>query len=500
MTTFETGMTRPWTSRRGLVSGRALALACTLGVSCFPASALQAGVELKGKAFDGEESSRVLLDAMRRGQTYNEGLKSPLKGQELLVDLFEAQADGTVPATARKSWKVTTGEDGSFQLDSGLDRWPESGLITARTVLNGTKLYTSFLKPSTDVASLHLYPSTENSSELSINVKVVYDVYDTAAGKMLRVRCGARVRNQGGLLYVGRRAGTGYREIWRLPLPRDAEILVNTGPIPGAPGWKISNDRTIAVVDTPIPGVCDFQQNEEFFELHYTIPARQRLFQSFPVPVSLEPRALTVWCSHDTMRLSSEALDKTSSGAFQDPFTGEQRSLDVVYSGEHLHAGSMAAVELRVDNVAIGQAVNVGALKWVGGFVLVCILAVLLGLAFGPRGPTADQIIDHLPGEDVLDRLAQLDLRKARGEISDADHRKLREPLLALAAEELAGGAPAAVARGPGAEPSVPESVRPLLKRIEEIEREGIADPARLTERIQLLEALARALREGSRG
>jgi hypothetical protein len=122
---------------------------------------------------------------------------------------------------------------------------------------------------------------------------------------------------------------------------------------------------------------------------------------------------------------------------------------------------------------------------------------LLLG-SLGPKGTTAEALLESLSGEELLDRVADLDARFARGEIAERDYKRLREPLVSLAAEEVFGSQPAPA--GNGATAAIPQGAREILRRIDEIEKSRKMDAALGAERAHLLEALARALpREASR-
>jgi hypothetical protein len=140
----------------------------------------------------------------------------------------------------------------------------------------------------------------------------------------------------------------------------------------------------------------------------------------------------------------------------------------------------------------------------VGGFVLLVVLSILLGLALGGKGRPPDALFADLSGEEVLDRIAELDRRHARGQFSETDYQRYREVLIELAAEEL-GEEAAVVARGKAGEKPpltlVSPAVREILARIDEIDRNGAGDPSRIAERAHLLEALAKTLsRETPKG
>ncbi len=464
------------------------------------AATAQAGVPIQGRVFDGEATLRVLFDARQKGQNFDPALKVPVSGKEISILVYEGLNDKSPQAAPNRTWKATSDAAGAIQLDTGLEKWPQGAYFVARCELEGSVVYSPFLQPSAAGTDIHLYPTTDDAQQMNVKAQVAYDVFGTGGQKSIRVRFGLRILNQSGALYVGQRTLSGAREIWRIPLPEDAKIIVNTGPYKDIPGWKTTLDGHHLVLDVPIPSVLDFDLQKDFWEVHYVIPARQRLVQSFSIPVNLEKQSFLVWCTHEAMSLDSRQLEGRHSELLPDPFTGEKRNQDVIFSTDPTQAGTQATVVLTVDNVAVGQLISTRAATWVGGFVMVCVLGILLGLALGPRELTADALLAGLSGEEVLDRLAQLDLRRSRGELSDKEHQRLREPLLELAMEESTGGT--ASSGGPPPLPSTNlDGVRPILEQIDRLEKGGLKDPARISERAHLLEALAKALKgEGQRG
>ncbi|MBI4604769.1 MAG: hypothetical protein HY721_22635 [Planctomycetes bacterium] len=458
---------------------------------------LAAGPVLKGRVFDGEASSRAVVEARRHGQTYDPALKTAFAGKEVTVDLLDPAGGGK----AARSWTATTDESGAFSVDTGLGQWPEKALLVARADLGGLRGHSVYLRASEESQDVHLYPATENAARVSVErIAVAYDIEKPGGTPSLRVRVRVSFGNWGGDLYVGKRSVGAHREVWRVPFPQGAAITANTGPYPGLPGWSLSADGRWLVIDTPIPGILDFDRQGPF-EVHYLVPPRQRFIQTYKIPVDADGQRFTAWCQHGEMKLTSEALQSSDTHGYPDPFTQqEDRKYDVLFRSEPLPAGETVALVLTTDNVAIGQPVSLGALKWVGGFILVCVLAMLAGLALGPKGPPPEAVLGSLSGEEVLDRIADLDARFGRGKISERDYHRFREPLLELAAEELHAAAGAPPGTVPAAAGGLPKGARDILRRIDEIERDGITDPARIAERAHLLEALLRALRgEGSR-
>ncbi len=460
-----------------------------------------AAVTITGRMFDGEASLRVALESRQRGENFDPALMVPLASREVSILLYEGLNSEKPATTPSKTWKTTTDAAGAFGLETGLEQWPPGGFLVARSELGGHPVYSAFLNPSTGALDVNLYPSSDNAQQLTVKAQVSYDVFGTGAQKSIRVRFGLRVENQSGTLYVGQPSASGAREIWRIPLPKDAKILVNTGPYKDMPGWRTSQDGQFLILNTPIASVLDFELQKDPWEVHYVVPASQRFVQSFPVPVTLDKQSFLVWCTHEAMSLDSPQLKGRHSAVLPDPFTREERNQDVIFSTDRMMAGTQAIVVLDVDNVALGQRVSLRAVKWVGGFVLVCILSILLGLALGPREPTADALLASFTGEEILDRIALIDLRRSRGEIGEQEHQRLREPLVELAMEESPGGPPAAPSSPSPLSPESFSSLRPILDQIDKLEKGGLRDPALIAERAHLLEALAKELKnQGERG
>jgi hypothetical protein len=451
-------------------------------------SRLEGAVVLKGRAFDGSASAQACRSTLSQGKMPDENLKTPLAEKDLTVDLIDLDK----PSGGSKSpgsWHVKTDSGGNFTLETGLVSLPENAYLVLSVEADGKKLYSPFVRATGEARSFHLYPTTESSANLKAAFKAVYDVQEDGAVKSLRVRISLQLLNRGGEMYVGRQDGTPWRHVWRLPVPSGAKVLLSRGP--GDTRWTSSGDGRWLLLDSPIPGICDYDQMGSC-EVHYILPLRQLLLQTFPVCLSLEdPSQVSFWCPHQDMKLESAQLNRTESAGLPDPFTGQQRQFEVSYSDNHkFRAGEEIKVALTVDNAAAGQ-ISRGAVKWVGGFVLVIILGMLLGLALGPRGPSPDALLESLSGEQILDRIAELDARFERKAIGPEEYRRYREPLVELALEELGeGGEKDALLRSS----VLPASAREILRRIGEIEQNGTTSPERISERAHLLEALAKTL------
>jgi hypothetical protein len=434
---------------------------------------------IRARAFDGAASAEALSEAIRATQTLDDTLKVPLADAQLTVRLVALGDAGpsrrSEPATL---WECTTDPDGHFSVDTGLEAVPPGTAFVASAVRDGSRLYSPWFLPRTaagdsgdsrdsgrEPQSVHLYPTTESPRNVRADFKVAYDLLRESAGEtsggtpvgtsepLLRVRVGLRLLNAGGEMYVGRRSMGPGREVWRLPLPPGARIVERRGLQPGGEGWRVTADRRWLVLDTPIPGLCDVDL-QGTWEVHYTLPARQTLVQMYPLPLALEAQQATAWATEGDMELLSEPLSATDSGVFPDPLDGSPSRFRLRFNPDPLEAGRALTVAVSVDNAALGQ-VSHSAVKWVGSFLLLLLVALLVGLALGPRPgrPQEDpedpedpeDQEDRAAGDsggaespgDPVDRIIALDARRARGEIDAGEFRRRREALLALLARQL---------------------------------------------------------------
>lgn len=434
-----------------------------------------ATIVIRARAFDGAASAEVLSEAIRATQTLDDSLKVPLADAELTVRLVALgdESAGRPPSDLSR-WECATDTHGNFTVDTGLETVPPGAVLAASAQRNGSRLYSPWFLPrtgpegsgdsdaaedSTDGSTaeplpVHLYPITGSPLNVRADFKVAYDLLRERTGEapgegpvgaeaLLRVRVGLRLLNAGGEMYVGRESEGPGREVWRLPLPPGARIIDRRGPQPGGQGWRVSTDRKWLVLDTPIPGLCDVDV-QGTWEVHYTVPARQTLVQTYPLPLPLEAQQATAWASEGDMELLSEQLSAGDSGVFPDPLNGAPTRLLLLFNPGPLQAGRELTVAVSVDNAALGQ-VSHSAVKWVGSFILLLLVALLVGLALGP-GPgrprdnvaAGDSGTTESPG-DPVDRIIELDALRERGEIGPEEFRQRREALLTLLARELGG-------------------------------------------------------------
>jgi hypothetical protein len=177
-------------------------------------------------------------------------------------------------------------------------------------------------------------------------------------------------------MYVGRRQGSPWREIWRLPLPAGARLIFNQGPKPGGPAWRVSTDKRFLILDTPIPGICDFE-SQGTWEAHYLIPGETSLVQILPIPLPMNAEEVVAACLSSAMKLWSPQLPLTD--RIPDPFTGEQRAFEVSFTREPLPAGRDVRLGLATDVAGLGR-VSWSGVTWVVGFAVTLLVAAILGV------------------------------------------------------------------------------------------------------------------------
>jgi len=469
----------------------------------------EASVVFKGIAIDAaatveKNRSRIL--------ELSDSDKVPLAGAAVTLRFL---ANG-VPA---KSWTAATDANGHFEVDTQLSSLPGEGRFVVETVHKGETLFSPFLLPSGAVEPIHLYAPSEDASNLGspmgpiLQVEHNVDDYENpktgVTERVLHVTVSVTLLNAGSTMYVGTRRA-GQREVFRIPLPEGATVLQQDSPDPASPGWLTSSDGRWLILDTPIPGVLDIDRQIQkegriSWRIVYVAPGRQISALAYPLPMSLDGRKFEARALHKKMALESEQLI-----AFPEPqrltagLDGANQLFDVM-ANPPLDAKQTIVLGLTVDSLPLKQVAR-GPLAWVGGFVLVLLLSVLCGLGLGRKGASPDMFLSKLSGAEVIDRIADLDRRHAAGEISDRDHGRYREALVRLASAELragesaADGGAAGGASAPSATAVLPAPVREILERIEAIDASGATDPAAISDRTHLLEALLKAVQRNSAG
>ena len=190
-----------------------------------------------------------------------------------------------------------------------------------------------------------------------------------------------------------------------------------------------------------------------------------------------------------TPTLSGETTQKQP-----DPDDGVTKNWQIHYDG-NVKPG-MVSIGLSIDSMALGQ-MNEHTLKVVGGFVLVVLIAVFLGLVLARSGPKVETLLSEATGEEIIERIAQLDAQFEQGRVTKAEYESSRERLLSLARYEVPELAASDASPAAGGS-SLPAGVQDVLTRLQEIESEGGQDPRKIQERVLLLEELARSLSQAA--
>jgi hypothetical protein len=464
--------------------------------------AAESSLVIQGKALDGAASARNIQDKVRAQEQVDDGTKVPLAETELRVELVAVSEDARKSAPpngeAVRRWTTQTDAEGGWTLDTSMKALPPGHALVVSAERDGTRLFSPFLEPSgseTAEAPLeaNLYPTTESPAALRLQLRIAYNIQGTEEEPLLRTRVLVQILNAGAEMYVGRPRASGWREVWRLPLPEGARVTLNRGP--GAPtdAWRVSDDRRWLILDRPIPGLTDVTLQGSW-EVHYETPARQYVVQTYPIAAHMEAQQILVWVLADDMELSSAQVRNQDPSTYPDPFTGENQRYKLWFTTQHIEPGTNVVMAVTVDNAAVGQ-ISESAVRWVGGFVLVLVLALLVGLVTGPRPPAPDESLPGLEGEAVLERIAALDESYERGKVSAGAYLKEREALLELAASELAEES-SALASTPAGERGplggLPAESQGILRRIDELS--SASSPEAVAERAHLLEALAKSL------
>lgn len=467
---------------------------------CFPGSFGRAqGIVLKGQILDG-------VAGMERISSKEKEWKVPLKSEDVRLELVGGAA-GKGGAT---SWTVKTDKDGLFSQQTNLSSFPEGSRLVASVPRRGW--YSASHVPDRGELKIHVYPTTDDPVDtVQYRVFLIHDVVEREGVKSVRVRLRARLINLSGFLYVGERGPSKWREILRVPIPRNARLTENVGSVPGT-RWKRSSDGRSLIIDEPVPGYPDLLLSSEDplrrwrdWEIEYLLAPSQylSLYYSFPAKI----HRFEIYALQKKMKVTTSDPSKLVffRQSVKDPLGDSANVFDcfVPSPGAQLEAGQRFPVIIEVDNRLIDQ-VDRGAVQWHGAFVLLAIFVILVGLLFGPRRPPGEVALAGLSSEEILDRIAELDVRFERGKIKEAEYRRYRGALLEIAAEELEGGAeaprlePTAGKAAPTRDGAVlPPEVKKLVARIQELEKGDFSRPEAIQERAHLLEALYKLLRQG---
>ena len=467
---------------------------CIIGLGLAPAR-LAASVVVSGKAID----AAATIDGYRAGMELD-AFQVPWSGSEVTLHLVVGE---TTSSSSRK-WNVPLDGEGKFSMDTGMASIPTDGRLVISALREGEQYFSPFFRNIQD-ETVNLYAISEDPADLRPNVTVEYAASGAGDSGTLRVKVELKLVNAGKTMFVGAKSGSPHREIFRVPIPVDGTVIDSSSPDPDSVGWRRSDDKLWMVIDTPIPGLLDLarqgmQAQESIpWSVTYETPGRQNLVQAFPIPFELKQAQFAVWCYNEDQSIESASLTSTETYARTDPITNRQRQFDVSYNQvKPLEAGKTVVVALTTDSLVLKQ-ISRRAAKWVLGFALIVVLGIVLGLALGPKGTPPELLLEGLAGDQVLDRIADLDQRHEAGKISDTDYRRYRSSLVQLAAEELeVPQSPAAAGEAHGATsvgPQLTTEMQELAARIREIDSSGATDPSTITERAQLLEALYKNVR-----
>ena len=270
--------------------------------------------------------------------------------------------------------------------------------------------------------------------------------------------------------------------------------------------WRRSESGDAMIIDEPIPGfpdlIADMNASKSWY-LEYLVEPSQLFTLTYDFNIrSLDPQrgGFRVYLP-DSIKIEGK-LFQSAGRVDRDPVTREQKHYSVFAPRQLVQAGQSRMLPLSIENGAIGQ-ISRKALFWHGGTLLVCLVATLLGSALGLfrflRRPPSEAVLDGLTTEEVLDRIADLDARHKRGEISEADYERYRAPLVEIAAEELEA-AVAPVAGATQDTSALAPEARDLVDRIGELDASGAGTPADIQTRAHMLEALYKALAKKADG
>lgn len=415
---------------------------------------------------------------------------------------------------AGKLWRGQTDAEGRFEIQlAGLDQLPTEPALVA-SVARTVPLHSMRVAVNSGAENeFRLYEVSEDSKFLPRSgLETLYILRENAAGeKDIEVHVNLLVSNFAGTMYVGKSfatpSGKNYRAVMRIPLPAGATVSKNEAfqvhDRQSTPAWTITPDGW-AILDSPLAPLTEAPSGA-YYSLVYRVPASQE--QAFAYPVDLPLEEATAWAIHQDMDLQSPQLTSKFTQKRADPSDpgGEQLTWTLLGT-KNAPESSTLGVAVIIDSMVLRE-INSSALKVVLGLVLGCLFALLLGLVFGSRAPQVEKLLAEATGEEIIQRIAQLDLQHERGKVSEKEYLDTRQRLLALARLEVAevaevaepGATPAPAAPATvEAEPHLPDRVVELVSRIRELEGEGSNDPTRLQERLLLLEDLARAVEEHS--
>ncbi len=486
------------------------AVAVALALFVASSGSLEAGVTLGFRVFDAEASYPALRAAVTRASTdadfekaFSDEIKVAFASKDVVVEMVRVRSDDRARrGEIIRSWPAKTDAEGRISVETGLEALPPDASFVVSATDRGGRIFSPYVSGQGGETSVLLYRTSDRSDAMRVaTFAVTYDYTRRDEQSFLRVQVDLRFAYADYTMYVGNSRGGDRRELFRVPLPEGATVVENRGPTSAYGGWVVSDDGRSAVVDDPVPGFFDSLRDMAgmHWRLGYEIPARQSLSQSFRVPVAFAPQKFTAWCVHEDMDIASAQIDKHTTFQHPDAPIHRDRAFEVFFSQETLEPGSIVNLHLDVNNAPIRQ-VRWSSVRWVAAFVITFLVATLLGLAAGRKNVSVDALFGDLSGEEILDRIVDLDRRYEAKSIREAEYRAHREALVALAAEELGTGAeaeslaPSARAKAGSAPDPALAKVRELVSRIDKLDAEERTDSETLRERSQLLEALLKAV------
>ncbi len=414
-----------------------------------------------------------------------------------------------------KKWAGKTDENGNFELTlNGLSQIP-AGKVFVASVESSIPLHTLNVQISSEGdTEFILYELSDDSKFLpQTGMETLYLLRGgPGEDKELEVHVNLMVQNYAGTMYVGKPlrtiSGKTVRAVARVPLPEKAKIIKNEAfyvhDRSQAPSWTITKDGW-AILDSPQAPYTEANRGV-FYMLTYRVPAYQE--QAFAYPVDLPLEQFTAWCIHQDMEIASPALKSSQTRKRLDPMLAEEEQATAkpltwnLMGQSNLKENAPLGLVLTVDSMVLRQ-INSGALKVVLSLVLGSLFAVLIGLVLGSRAPRVEAVLKEASGEEIIQRIAQLDAQFEKGQIAKNQYQEKRKTLLSLARYEVSElRETKAQAQTPSeAKPSseMPEKVKEISKRLEELEKEGSTDPAKVQERLLLLEDLAKAIRNSEK-
>lgn len=465
----------------------------------------QAAVTINGVAYDSEASFPGVSQAVQR-QDFDAVKQAliPFSDQKVTVELVAlGQHAGETPGRVFGTWTVDTDAQGNFSLETGLPSVSPDQAFLARAADAGAQLFSPFFTAA-EAQEVILYRTSSDSSRLFAQSEVFYDYVKATeqADAKIRVQFRITMGNFSEYAYVGEQHLGGQREILRIPLPSGAEIVENSAPGPAR--WVRSPEGNALIINTPVAGLAGLFST---WKVSYDVPAQQEFVQIYRMPFATRPGGFGTRCVHDDMALESAQLRDFGPSAISPAAPPEEQPPvrrpppGVTYDRHQLEReigpNSDIQIKLTVDNAPIGQ-VSRSSTIWVALFLLSFLVAILAGLSFGKRGSLSlEERFGDLGGDELLDRIVDLDESLAQKKIKEADYRSERDALMKLVAEEF-GGADAAPASSKAtavfSAGILSVEVRDLLRQADELEEKAKSDTGAVAQRAHVLEALAKAL------